>query len=432
MRKNARLFLLVLVMVFVICFTQGCGSSRNSAELTPSENSPNIPSAKPSQLKISYKVYSETIRDEDGTRLIKIRYSYPYIDNPHDDDGIAAINDYYQRQLEQFINTVVPESKKAALETKKASEEFGFGFYDLYYEKESNIYYNDNNLLSVLNISYEYTGGAHPVSYWASETFDVRTGKLLTLSDIFGLSNEEALERVYETVISQIEATKDEENNYYFEDYEENVKNYYSENDFILGPNGIIFYYQLYTIAPYAAGIQTFELPYDKADVGIEILPTQPNDLEREVCSNAGRLIEANKDVFSNIFGLSMLPLDLPENISGEETIFPVKDSRFTTFSDLDNYIRDIYIKSEADALMNSGRYIDKGGRLYGDLSKDTGMGYYVYWNNYRFEVKEIEENSATITIYLVEDSPAGRKETTIEVKMLKENDRWLLEKMFY
>ena len=54
---------------------------------------------------------------------------------------------------------------------------------------------------------------------------------------------------------------------------------------------------------------------------------------------------------------------------------------------------------------MNSGRYIDKDGRLHGDINKDTGMGYYIDWNNYRFEVNETSESSAIITIYVVDDS---------------------------
>jgi len=437
MRKNPLTFFLIITMIVLTFLLQGCASSTNSTDLSSSENSLDTPAADSSTanetllLDISYKVYSDVVKDEDGTQLVQFRFSYPYIDNLNNHEGIAAINNYYQTQLEQFINTVVPEGKKAALEVKKAAEENGFDFHNLYYEREASVYYNDNQLLSVLNIGYENTGGAHPVSYWSSETFDVKTGRLLSLSDIFGLSKEEVLEKVYETVISQIESTT-EEDYYYFENYEENVKNYYSENDFILGSNGIIFYYQLYTIAPYVAGIPTFELPYDKAgDLAVQILPLEPNDLEREVYLQAGRLIEANKDVFCNIFGLAMLPLELPENISGEQSLYPVKDNRFLTFSNLDNYIRGIYVKSEADALMNNGRYIDKNGKLYGNINKDAGMGYYIDLNNYRFEVNDISENSATITIHVVDYSPAGREEKTIKVNMQKENNRWLLEKMF-
>ncbi|MGI6425255.1 MAG: DUF3298 and DUF4163 domain-containing protein [Tepidanaerobacteraceae bacterium] len=439
MIKFRILMLLCTVLLLTMIFP-GCSnySNLNSNDTAHPENTVPTPSTDTSPaadkalaLKISYNVYSDTIKDDDGTDLVNFKFSYPHIDNPNNAEGITAINNYYETQFNHFLTTIVPKGKNAALEFKKVAMEAGFDFYPLAFEREASIYYNHNNLLSVLNMEYENTGGAHPNSYWSSETFDVKTGKTLALSDIFGLSQEESLEKVYEIVISQIEASK-EKDNYYFEDYEENVKNYYSENDFILSPEGIIFYFQHYAIAPYAAGIPTFELPYEDAeDLSIEILALKPNNHQREIYLQAGRLIEANKEVFCNIFGLSMLPLELPENFTGE-AVFPIKDSRFVTFSDLDNYMRGIYVKSEADTLMNSGRYIDKDGRLHGDINKDTGMGYYIDWNNYRFEVNETSESSAIITIYVVDDSPAGKEETTIEVKMLKENDRWLLEKMFY
>ncbi|NLZ54419.1 MAG: hypothetical protein GX892_15000 [Thermoanaerobacteraceae bacterium] len=73
----------------------------------------------------------------------------------------------------------------------------------------------------------------------------------------------------------------------------------------------------------------------------------------------------------------------------------------------------------------------DKNGKLYGDINKDAGMGYYIDWNKYRYEVSNISETGAMITIYTVDDSPAGREEIVIKVNMVKENDRWLLEKMF-
>ncbi|NLZ53027.1 MAG: DUF4163 domain-containing protein, partial [Thermoanaerobacteraceae bacterium] len=147
-------------------------------------------------MNISYNVYSDTVKDDDGTDLVYFRFTYPYIDNPNNRIGITAINDYYETQLDHFVNTVIPEGKKAALDAKKTAAEAGFDFYGLAYEREASIYYNDNQLLSVLNIGYENTGGAHPLSYWSSETFDVNTGRALTLSDIFGLSKEKTLEKV--------------------------------------------------------------------------------------------------------------------------------------------------------------------------------------------------------------------------------------------
>lgn len=81
---------------------------------------------------------------------------------------------------------------------------------------------------------------------------------------------------------------------------------------------------------------------------------------------------------------------------------------------------------------MGNGRYVDRDGKLHADLSKDAGMGYNVDWNDYRYGISDISETSATITIVTVDDSPAGKEDKIIKVKMLKENNKWLLEKMFY
>ncbi|MGB4466326.1 MAG: DUF4163 domain-containing protein, partial [Eubacteriales bacterium] len=200
MRKDVQILILLLAMVLLITFFSGCGKSDNSnrtdidslenetISTAPTDTSP--PAEKLLPLNISYKVYRETFRDDDGTDLVDFKLTYPYIDNPDNAQGITAINEYYETQLDHFITTVIPEGKKAAMEFKKVAQENGFDFYPLAFEREPSIYYNGNNLLSVLNLDFENTGGAHPNSYWSSETFDVETGKMLTLSDIFGVSKE--------------------------------------------------------------------------------------------------------------------------------------------------------------------------------------------------------------------------------------------------
>ena len=127
MKRDARPLLLMAVIVLSTCLALGCSNQSNVANLPP-DNTVDTPSAEPLALKISYKVYSDIARDDDGTQLIRFRYAYPYIENPNNDEGIAKINNYYQEQLEEFKNTIVPDRKAAALETKKASEEFGFDF----------------------------------------------------------------------------------------------------------------------------------------------------------------------------------------------------------------------------------------------------------------------------------------------------------------
>jgi hypothetical protein len=48
----------------------------------------------------------------------------------------------------------------------------------------------------------------------------------------------------------------------YFDNYEQLVSTNFKANNFYLSREGLVIYYQQYDIAPYAAGIPTFVIPY--------------------------------------------------------------------------------------------------------------------------------------------------------------------------
>lgn len=428
MRKNS-LYRVVLIIVAVSIMLAGCGGAALSTAGPEPGKEPNkeIPA-----LNITCQVHNEMLRDDEGTDLLYLKILSPKIDNADNQPGITAIMDYYGVKLDHFVTSVLSEGRQNALEEMKAAEELNYEFHPFAYERSFDICYNANNLLSITNLQYENTGGAHPNYFQEAATFDVSTGKKLTLADIMGVSREKALEKVYETVLAQIEETKSSPDFAYFDSYKEDVKEYYAEDDFILSSDSIVFFYQRGTIAAGAAGIVSFELPYDKAgELAISIPTSESKELENELITYAARLIDANNEVFTGIFGLSMLVLDIPESMPENEWVYPVKDDRFATYADLDSFIRNIYVESEADSLMGNGRYINKDGKLYGDMSKDAGMGYYVDWNNYSFKISEISPESALLTINTTDNSPAGTQDITINVKMIKAQNGWLLEKMF-
>jgi len=428
--------LLAIILLFAL-MVPGC-STKDAADAPPvpsnTEQLPDSGTDTAAPVQISYRVYTETFRDdEDGSVLFDLKITYPEIKNPDNDSGIAAINEYYGIQFDHYISTIISEGRERAEADKEFAESSGSEFHPHAYECFPQITYNGSNLLSVLNTQYEYTGGAHPNSFRRSETFDVKTGKKLALNDILGGSKDEALEKVYQTVLMHIQEKEGKDDFFFFENYRDDLREYYAEDDFVLTENSIMFYYQLYAIAPYAAGFPEFELPFDEAGPLALNIPELPaNQLEKEIYDRAGKLIDRNKLAFFEIFGLSMLHMEIPDKRADEEVLFPVKDERFTTFFELDAYVRSTYIKSEADALLSNGRYHNIEGKLYGDLSKDGGMGYYVNWNDYCYDIGDISETSATLNLFTVEDSPAGTEDVGITVKMLKENGTWLLEKMFY
>jgi len=442
MGSFSKRILAVLLLVLLLC--AGCtGKEAGQAGEEAGEGAPGAgeqageaspETAGEGEAAVLYRVYSDTVRDpEDGALLLEARVIVPQLENPDNLAGIAAINRYFEDQAEKYLAYAVEEGGPNAQAVRANARETGFDFHPHRYESAAEVYYNGSNLLSVLQTDFEFTGGAHPMHYRGAATFDLITGEKLGLADILGGSQEEALERVYDLVLAQIEEKKGSSDFYYNETYQEDLRNYYGEEDFYLTGDGIVFYYQIYALAPYAAGFPEFKMPYAEAGpMAREIPPQRDREGELELHRQARELLARNKVTFFEIYGLFMLPLDIPEEGVGEETLFPVVDPRFTTFRDLEEFIRSTYIKKTADALLGDGRYQDVDGRLYGDLSKDAGVGYYVNWADYRYSLEQVSDDEAVIHIYTIDDSPAGREEVTLTARMLKENGRWLLEEMVF
>lgn len=108
----------------------------------------------------------------------------------------------------------------------------------------------------------EFTGGAHPNSYYTVLNFDPATGEEVVLQDILKENYEEPLtELLISTLAADLEV----------EDYEGiKEKGYlypnadmYISNNYILEKEQIVFIYNKYDIAPYAVGDITISISYD-------------------------------------------------------------------------------------------------------------------------------------------------------------------------
>lgn len=119
----------------------------------------------------------------------------------------------------------------------------------------------DPGVLSLLGSYASYSGTPHPEKNYLSVNYDLVTGNVLTLSDI--LTAETSTDTLYPLIIQGLNLQKDEK--FLYEGFEDTVKEQFVRNTaWYFSQTGLCFYFSPYEIAPYASGLITIEIPYDK------------------------------------------------------------------------------------------------------------------------------------------------------------------------
>ena len=119
-----------------------------------------------------------------------------------------------------------------------------------------------------------------------------------------------------------------------------------------------------------------------------------------------------------------------------EDTFCPVKDERFKTFSDLEEYVNATYVEDVAQSLLvERGLYKEVNGVFCIDISRLEGRGYYVDWSDYDLEIVKGDEDTCefSVTGYLEEPSNDPQREPyTKTAKTRYVDGKWLLEAVVY
>jgi len=118
----------------------------------------------------------------------------------------------------------------------------------------------DSTIFSCVGCEYIYLGGAHPVTYYKTHTFDTKTGKELKLSDIF-VTTDGLAKVIVEETEKQIEPKSS------MPDKAETLKTVQKMIDenrlqFGLTEDNFMVYFGSYAIGPYALGTLEIKIPY--------------------------------------------------------------------------------------------------------------------------------------------------------------------------
>ena len=204
------------------------------------------------------EIYSKKQQD---VILYTIDLTWPIVDDFY--PGSNLINTYVIEH--QNTNIAIAQQNAEDMEQWVAEDGFSAIPYDI--QSSFNGYsYFDSHYISFILDEYEYMGGAHGMPYWVPFTFDLETGEKLLILDIINNSEEELKEivtRYFEEMINQAPE------NFWQNAVEAVYESTNYESQFYLAEEGIVFYYEPYALACYAAGFQQVTIPYEEFDMAI-------------------------------------------------------------------------------------------------------------------------------------------------------------------
>ncbi|GAA3413520.1 PdaC/SigV domain-containing protein [Paenibacillus hodogayensis] len=198
-------------------------------------------------------IQTSTIADSQDKQTLLVQY--PQLAGFANAEVQQSINAYLKEEAETYADWGREELAKAAaanveLEASDESIKLPPVNYEAYYR----ITYNEKNRLSLYVDYYLYTGGAHGSTQRHPYTFDLATGKQLSLKEV-AENNPDYVSIVNETIRTHIEET-DLPMLATFETIE-------PERPFFLKNDSVVVYFEQYEYTPYASGMPEFETPFE-------------------------------------------------------------------------------------------------------------------------------------------------------------------------
>lgn len=174
--------------------------------------------------------------------------------------GDVARSDAFNKAVSGFVTRQVAEFKKQnkadLAEASKTADAEGPGYsLDVSYHTP----YADKNLISLLVWSYQFTGGAHGGSTSTTFNYDLNTGRMLKLADLF-LPNSGYLKVISAYCITSLtKELGDADAEWLRTGAGPKAENFKSWN---VTPDGLQITFDAYQVAAYAFGPQEVIVPY--------------------------------------------------------------------------------------------------------------------------------------------------------------------------
>lgn len=269
--KKLILYITIFALLFVCC---GCGKEKEMpAESTPAVEQPaveteplTVPETEPSVTEAPVEVpqqpmtavylpiQTESTKADDGT--VVFLHATQGMALTMEDAGVA------DRIIKDFLNrTNFNSGAQQLAQSAKQMYEAGVGGLPLWAQCIYTPERVDGSILSLYGYENSNAGAAHGNTSFLSVTYDLLTGKVLSLGDI--LKGEVTMDALCAKVTEALRP----QSATLFPDYESLVNDLFRRSiseytDWFLSTEGICFYFSPYEIAPYSAGDIIATIPY--------------------------------------------------------------------------------------------------------------------------------------------------------------------------
>ncbi len=178
----------------------------------------------------------------------------------------TAVQEHLNNTLEndalQFKNPLEKDAEEY-YQQAAGNEELHFWPYSAY--TVFTTVYNEDNILSITVDYYDYTGGAHGYTERVAYNYDLVSGEEIKLSDLFMDSYD------FKTILDQeVQRQIQQDPEIYFGDDLSSYQGINEDQPYYIEDDGIVVYFGLYEIAPYAAGIREFKVPFTLLEEGMQ------------------------------------------------------------------------------------------------------------------------------------------------------------------
>lgn len=183
----------------------------------------------------------------------KSKYLKSNLDIPVINSGNTEIDKKVNEKIKVDILNFYEQSLK---EAQSYLEDFELDKSNFVADASYEVKKNTPNVISIIVKYYKYSGGAHGTYEYVPYNIDLRDGNNLTLKEIFknDVNYKIIINKEIEKQISEMgQKEKGLDKVYDFNGIKENQKFYLKNGE-------IVIYFDLYEVAPYAAGIPEFEI----------------------------------------------------------------------------------------------------------------------------------------------------------------------------